>query len=270
MKRRPRGSKYHNLTARGDVIYYERVFEGERVRFSTKTNDWDIAADVRSIYEDRREAGRVETKEAPTFREFSGRYLREATQHLAETTQEDRALLLSAGGILERALGAFSLDGITRPLLLEWWHAEVTGQGRSDRTGMNYLSAISAVLGYAMDLDVIPENPVDALRGTLRRKRRTKRGRATADRVAHVRPIERPEDLRTFMEASDAASQLRFENGRPLLQRRDGHIADLLQLEAGLRTGEVAGLRWRDVQWGDGPDDTSRSLWRSHGGYEGL
>ena len=249
MKRKPRGSKYRNLTARDDVIYYERVFEGKRVRFSTKTSDWDIAASVRNIYEDRREAGRAETKEAPTFGEFSERYLEEATQHLAATTRGDRVQLLSEGGILERELGGLRLDQITRPLLLNWWHAEVTGKGRKDRTGMNYLSAISAVLGHAVDLEALSENPADALRATLRRRRRTKRGRATAEMVAHVRPIEEPEELRAFIEASEAASRQRFENGRPRLQRRDGYIADLLELDAGLRTGEVAGLRWRDVHW---------------------
>jgi integrase len=260
MRRKPRGSKYHNLTARDEVIYYERVFEGERVRFSTKSSDWDIAAAVRNIYEDRREAGRVETKEAPTFRDFSARYLQKATHDLAATTRGDRVMLLSPGGILERVLGGLRLDEITRPLLLEWWHTEVTGKGRSDRTGMNYLSAISAVLGYAMDLGVIPENAVDALRATLRRKRRTKRGRATADGARHVRPIEQPEDLRAFIEASEAARQLWLESGDAMIQRRDGHVADLLQLDAGLRSGEVAGLRWRHVRWGDGPDDTSRAL----------
>lgn len=35
MKRKPPGPKYRNLTARGGVIYYERVREGKRVRFST-------------------------------------------------------------------------------------------------------------------------------------------------------------------------------------------------------------------------------------------
>lgn len=31
-------------------------------------------------------------------------------------------------------------------------------------------------------------------------------------------------------------------------------------LDAGLRAGEVGGLRWRDVGWGEGPDDPKRHL----------
>ena len=44
MKKKPAGVKYRNLVARGECIYVERVVDGKRTRFSTKSDDWDVAA----------------------------------------------------------------------------------------------------------------------------------------------------------------------------------------------------------------------------------
>ena len=101
---------------------------------------------------------------------------------------------------------------------------------------------------------------MDGLRGTLRRRRRSKRARAETENREHIRPLETSEELKASVEASAAAGISRFDNGRRKVQRWAGHVADVLQLDAGLRVGEVAGLRWRDVTWGDGPDDTRRLL----------
>jgi integrase len=40
----------------------------------------------------------------------------------------------------------------------------------------------------------------------------------------------------------------------------EGHVADLLQLDAGLRLGEVGGLEWPAVWWGKDGDDPARAL----------
>ena len=39
-----------------------------------------------------------------------------------------------------------------------------------------------------------------------------------------------------------------------------GHVADMLMIDAGLRLGEVTGLRWGDVAWGSEPNDPARCL----------
>ena len=66
MRKRPKGRKYRNLTARGGVIYYQRVVDQRRVRVSTKTDDWDEAAAVRDLYEERKGIGsNVPFLEAP-------------------------------------------------------------------------------------------------------------------------------------------------------------------------------------------------------------
>jgi hypothetical protein len=240
--KKPKGAQYRGLIRRGSVIYYRRMFEGKLVRFSLDTDDWDEAAKARALYEDQRR-GRPLGVELPRFEEFAGRYLKEATGDLAATTREDRVKLLRPGGIVTRVFATSRVDAITKPRLLEWWQREVEGRKRSPRTGLVYLSALSGVFNYAVDLDLLAENPVDGLRGILRRRRHTKRGRAAADRAAHVRPIESPEEFRRFVEVSSAAYSDRFPySGKNRLHRWRGHVADLLMLDAGLRTGEVSGV----------------------------
>lgn len=258
MKAKPLGPCSRNLYARGGVIYYERVFNGRRERFSTETNDWQRAAAVRDLYEQKR-AAREALGAACDFEALAERYLREAVAHLAPSTLEDRKRLLGEGGALRLHFGQMAAVDITRARLLEWWQAEVEGRGRSERTGLTYLSALSGVFGHAVDLELLAANPVDGLRGTLRRRRRSKRGRAAAERDA-IRPLETPRELQAFVEASRAAWEGRLRNGRRRVQRSRGHVADLLMLDAGLRLGEAAGLRWRDVTWGGAPAGEGASL----------
>ena len=98
MKRKPNGAKYRNLTARSGVIYYARVIRGERARFSCQTNDWEVAAQVRDEFEQRK--GIVTGgffADVPRFGEFAQRYLDEDTGHLAPTTLHDRRGTLRPG-----------------------------------------------------------------------------------------------------------------------------------------------------------------------------
>ena len=80
MKRKPKGAKFRNLTARGGVIYYERILDGRRIRFSCQTDDWDQAVAVRDYYEERRAQPRagVASGALPSFGDFARRYLEES------------------------------------------------------------------------------------------------------------------------------------------------------------------------------------------------
>ena len=94
MKKRDR----RNLTKRGGMIYYQRVVNGARVRFSCETTDWSVAAQVRDLYEARKGIGRLPAPilESPTLRDFARRYLKEDTRHLAASTRSDRHVYLKA------------------------------------------------------------------------------------------------------------------------------------------------------------------------------
>ena len=275
MKPKPKRERYRNLTARGDTIYYQRRVGQQRIRFSCETADWETAAQVRDLYEARKRIGQAHPiLEVRTFAQVAERYLKTARQYLAESSYEDRVYLLAETGAVGRYFGRMRLETITRGVLLDWWEREVEGIGRAHRTGLNHLNVVGQVLGHAVDHDLLADNPVDAFRGTLRRRRRTKRGRAEAETQDQRHPIEGLDALRGFVEASERAGRKRFGNGKPKVERQRGQVADLLMLDAGLRMGEVGGLRWRDVHWGDGPDDEARHLHiresRARGRYDGA
>jgi integrase len=290
VKAKPPGPKYRNLTARGDVIYYERWIDGERYRFSCETSDWNAAAVTRDLYEQRRAEDRGEGAARgarPTFAEFAMRYLVEDTSHLASTTRSDREALLGPEGSLVRYFGAKRLDEVTPPVLRDWWNAQVLAKGRTTATGRSYLAALAGVLGYAQDLGFLASSPLGAFRDQLRRRGRTKGARAAADPTANIRPIESPAELGRFVAAAfaeareDMARELRRtgqggQTHRPLEERAGGLralVAVLAMLDAGLRVGEVAGLTWGQVLWGADENDPTRALLidrsRPRGGEEG-
>jgi integrase len=259
VKAKPKGAKYRNLVARGEAIYYQRLVRGVRVRFSCETADWNVAAGVRDLYEQRKGIGRLPTPllETPTLADFAGRYLEEDTAHLAATTQRDRMSHLRPDGPLLSYLGPKRLDEITAPMLREWWSGEIVGRGLSTKTGRGYLDVLAAILGYARDLGLIQSSPIGDFREMLRRRARTKQGRADSEAGRHVRPIEDPEALDRLVAEASAEGQA-------------AETAVLLCLDAGLRLGEALALRWGHVVWGGGTDDRGRALrieeTRSRGG----
>ncbi len=127
MNRKPRGAKYRNLHLRGPKIYYQREIRGKRIRFSCETSDWNEAASIRDLYEEKKGVGRLPsvTWDVPTFSAFAQRYLGEDTQHLAATTRSDRNSYLREDGPLHSYFGGRRLDEITVPMLREWWNAEI-------------------------------------------------------------------------------------------------------------------------------------------------
>ena len=263
MKSKPKGAKYRNLNCHGGVIYYDRTVKGRRICFSTRTSDWDEAAAVRDLYEEERRIGTgiAPLREAPRFSEFAPRYLAEAISHLAPSTQDDRRAMLGPESGLTRSFGSLRLNQITRASLMEWWTVEMEGCGRARSTVNNHLNALSGVLTYAVDLDELEANPVDMFRGVLRRRRRTKRGRADAERLDRRHPIEDLGALGAFVKASASIGV-------------DHHLATMLMLDAGLRIGEAEALRWEHVEAGATPTDPGRALVvtasRSRGRYDGA
>jgi integrase len=133
-------------------------------------------------------------------------------------------------------------------MLRQWWGKEITGAGRSARTGRNYITTLAQVYAFARDLGFVSESPVTEFRRQLNRKGRTKRGRAEARRDRHIRPIERPGELARLVREAEAEGLV-------------AHVMVLLQLDAGLRLGEAMALRWGKVIWGQDEDDRVRGLW---------
>ena len=245
MRRSTKQSRHHNLTKRGGVYYYHRILKGKRVRFSTKTKDLRVALAVLEEQE-RCESPSPAVSGVPTFGEFVKRYLEEDTDHLARTTLGDRRRELRETGPIVSFFGERPLDGIDPRLLREWWTEKVIQPGLTTKTGRNWLDCISGVFYYAQEVfESIEENPVDAFRRKLRRKNKSKKGRAESESGRHVRPIENPADVDLLV---DAARE----------QGAEAYVQVLLQLDAGLRVSEAIGVTWGSVVWGVADDDTRR------------
>jgi integrase len=263
MKAKPKGAKYRNLSPRGSVIYYERVVPTRsggkrRIKVSTQTADWQEAATWRDRFELRTGIVRGQAGEAaPTFAKVAEE-CRGQLGHLAPTTQDDRKRMLGADGPLVAAFGPTRVDSISRRDLIEWWQTFIEGEGRSTKTGRNYLDALSDVFGWAEDRELIDANPLDGLRAIIRRRQRTQRGRAESESEAH--PIEDPAHVDALV------AQARAHGGA-------AGIVTVLMLDAGLRLGEATGLDWSDVEWGRDASDPHRALRvrrsRSRGKYLG-
>ena len=251
MKAKPKGVKFRNLIVRGGVIYYLRREAGKRIRFSCKTNDWEQAAAVARLYEDRKGIGKLPfaSIEAPRLAEFAERYLEEDTAHLAPTTLSDRRGYLTADGRILAGLGDRRLGEIGVRELREWWNAEGFGRPGKRRmiTGRNYLNVLSAIFTYARELDFAEVNPVDEFRKTLRRRTRTQRGRASTEAGCTIAPIEEPAEIAKLLAAARAEGV-------------EVYVYTLLGLDAGLRRGEALGLRWGAITWGRDDDDLTRSV----------
>jgi len=247
-KKKPKGVSRRNLTLRGHVIYYQRVVNGKRVRFSCETNDWYKAACARDLYEAKKGIGRIPVPilEAPTLRDFAKRYLREDTEHLSATTRGDRSLYLGETSPLMLHLGDTQLDEITPARLREWWAQEIQGK-RAASTGRHYINVLASVIDYARDLGLLDATPIPEFREQLRRRSRTKGGRAEAAAGAKVSPIERPEELGALLAAARA-------EGLP------PQVLVTLLLDAGLRLGESLALRWGSIAFGTDEADTGRHL----------
>ena len=248
MRKKPKGTKYRNLFRRGETIYYQRVVGGRRVRISTKESDWDFAAAVRDLYEQQKGINTsTPILDQRLFRNCAKDYLKTMSNRSGTYRDDHTRMLDPETGLLIQWFGDVPIDMIGRGELLEWWLSEVEGRDRSPRTGRTYMNALAGVLGLAEDKGLIRESPIDAFRRVLRRRSRGKQGRAVVQPGIHIHPIESPADLAAFVEASSAEFCARFKNNRIRREATFGHVADMLQLDAGLRLGEAAALQWGDV-----------------------
>ena len=138
---------------------------------------------------------------APLLAEFAERCLEEDTGHLAATSAADRRTHLRPGGPLIEHFGAWPLDEITPAALREWWGLYVANsEERGPKTGREYINALSAVFGYAIDLGLMERSPIPDFRAQLRRRSRTKQARA--GKASKIHPITDPAALGRLLEAA--------------------------------------------------------------------
>ena len=172
---------------------------------------------------------------------------------------ERRALLREASvkkpeGALRAYFGRLPVDEIRKPLLLEWWAAEVEGRGRAAKTGRNYLDVLSGIFNYARELDLTEGNPVDEFRKTLRRRCRTQRGRAASESGRDVSPIEQPVEIAKLLKSHgcdivDVSAGQTVPTARPVYGRQfQTPFSDRIRHEAKIPTMAVGNIS----SYGDG------------------
>jgi integrase len=234
---------------------------------STRTDDWDEAAEFRDRWEEQviqaGLEGAIPNAALPTFVEAAADYLANGVSVLSHTGRHDRTQKLDPAGALVARFGHMRADEIRAGDLQAWWDAEsLAPRGRGGRgpalsTLLHDLDAVAAVLARADDLYELFEDrphPVHRFRQRLARRRRTQRGRHEQQAARDTRrPLERVAEVAAFVEASEELYQLALieqaADRRPEFPASiDGHLASLILLDAGLRLGEACALTWGDLE----------------------
>lgn len=116
------------------------------------------------------------------------------------------------------------------------------GQKLSRRNVEKHLRILSAVLGAAVEEELIPINPVSAIG----------KGRARSSRERHAEEKRRVDalseaELATLLETAETHVILRGEKAVHPFRK---HVDFLLTLaDSGLRVGETLALQWGDINW---------------------
>lgn len=189
--------------------------------------------------ERRRRQGAKRPKPAParedTLDEFAGHYLRAKSAVLAPatiyTTEESFRLRVSP------ALGGLTLDEISRERV-EVWVGQLVATASSGRMVTKTVEALRVILAAAVEWGRIPANPAAGLRLPPRESQHDQREERVIDRHQLNRLLH------------EGARNVRAET----LFRAAG--------EAGLRRGEVIGLRWPDVNLPERRLEVRRSVWQ--------
>jgi len=176
---------------------------------TSATSDPTVPATSRQIVS----ARLVERPFCPTVAEYAETYLRARRGHIARGTWEQYEIQLRLGVCADPILSTMRLDDVTRGHV-DTWISDMISDGRTGRPSVNRrLKVFRAMLGYAMDNDLISRDP-------------TRRIKYLPTDIRTGRRVSPEEDARLL-------AACRTPEERAML---------LLALDAGLRWGEVAGL----------------------------
>ena len=253
----PRRRDRRHLVKRGSTWYFERVIDGRRYRKSLDTGNLEEARARRDVLERELATTPFATRNAPTFTVAARDVLaamharREAGAETgySATTARDRMRALKADGPILPRIGHLRLDAIDVAVLHRWHDAEVIQRGLSLKTGNNLLDAIEQVFRFARSRGFVDRvhKPVTVFREDLRAEMRTKRSRE----VISARRNFARDGVLSPGEVGRLTAAARRDDPESL-------VIVLLAIECGLRRGEIFGLRWGDVAFGDDDDDPTR------------
>lgn len=171
-------------------------------------------------------------REDPTFSELLERFLAAKTREVKPRTLEDYRYTLE-----KYALPAFGNKRISQitPATVDAFLSDLGERGISPAVAGKVYRYVKTVLRYAVRLELLEKDP------TL--------------------PVQPPRKIRPEMD------YLKPEEVRRLLDSTDGQLRAILAVAclAGLRVGEICGLRWRDIDFKAGTIRVVRSYDPKHG-----
>lgn len=197
-------------------------------------------ADARNVKRRRMAEGRptpVATSAVPrTVHELACIYFREREPFLApatvRTTSEGYRLRVHPH------LGATLLERLTRPLV-ERWLGRLLESGSSRHAASKALAALKVISSYGVELGVLQANPCARVR--------VPDAPAEAGELQAVQRVLTLGELERLLAACATARE---------------EVIVRLAAESGLRSGEVRGLRWPDVELAALRVQVRRSVWR--------
>ena len=213
-----------SIYKRGNTYWYEFVFEGRRVRASTKQGNKNVARNIESAHRTRLakgEAGIKDKSQIPTVERFSHRFLASVEVETTSKPRTQKFYQTAVRGLLGfDRLAHARLDRVDEALVEEFKQYRAgcvsrRGQPYRASTVNRELAALRRMLGLAHEWKVI-------------------------DRIPRVRQL-RGVTGRTFV-LGDEQERLYLGAAGSLY-----HDFAVLMLDAGLRPGEVLSLEWPQV-----------------------
>jgi integrase len=241
----------------------------ERKRATVHAKDYDEAVRLWTLFRQRSHDGvRRASPEAPTFREFVRDYMPLIEANIGQKTARDYRYTIDRH--LLHAFGAMRLTDMTSGAVNSFG-ARLKAQGYAGATVNNYMNIAALLLGYAVELDVIEDSP---LKKKLKKFKANKPCNELSDEerarflaafddeagfrrfVAEIMPRPKAVQVREPQFGSrraygagmrsdgDAARGyfLRFQRSKDLF---------IVDLDSGLREGDLIGLRVRHISFAD-------------------
>ena len=184
----------------------------------------------------------AETKPERTFAEYAEKWFGADALRCKPSTvdfyrdYQKRYVIPRFGGMKMTAIGRDSIKGFM---------AELSGKGLAKNTIRLALAALRVVLSSAVEDNILASNPAFRL-GRFVKSSEPER---QAERME-------PEEVEAFLDAA-------------LEHCPEYHLLFLVALRAGLRQGEILGLRWEDFQFGKSPEDPNRYILIQRRWYRG-
>ena len=209
------------------MLYVRVMIDGKLIRRSLETRDetealWKVGSVIKAALEGQK------AKEVPTLAEFTKTYLAYSKRQHRESTYTRN---LRRMPMLIENLGSMRLDQIDKRAI--GTYMQKRAQEVNSPTVNRDLSLLSSIMEYALELDLIRENPV----------RRVKKLRESPGRERYLTTDE----IKRLLDACRVLGERKGVGHNPIL-----YEIVLTAILTGLRKGNLQKLKWSQVDLDNG------------------